>query len=238
MALGTVKFRSAASSGVLIHQVGSGTFDHIAFYGVTGETSQVAVGTFQGSSFIAQSDGTVAGTTGTSGELTNCARVVDTDDTSGVLVKVVGNATPQAEVDIVFLSIFDPASVATYPDFVNRASGTLFVEFIAPSSLSVHTFNAKYYAFDNGGAITDPPPDVRIYGFEINPSGQFVSDASISGVWKLMDGQSQALDLANHSNALGWHPREFHYWTIGISALPEAIGALDQFDMAFQVQFI
>lgn len=235
---GIVTFRSAASSGVVISHLGSGIHDHVAFYGDTGPSSAIRINEFNGTTFISQADGTVATTVGGSGQLTNTARVADTTDTSGVLVKAVGETDPRPEVDIVDLGVFDPASVDTYPDWDNRPSGTLFIEWIAPSSLAVQVFNAKLYAFDAGGTITDNPPDVSVWMFEINPSGQFLTDTSISGIWKLAHTRDGALDFVNHSNTNGWEARNQHVYVAGISVQPNAIGALDDWNIAFQLQFI
>lgn len=235
---GIVNFRSAASSGVVVSHLGSGTFDHVAFYGDTGSNSAIRINEFNGTTFIAQSDGTVATAVGGSGQLTNTARVDDTTDTSGVLVKAVGETDPRPEVDIATLNIFDPSHLADYPDFTNRPSGTLYIEWIAPSSLDVQVFNAKLYAYDATGAVTDDPPDVNVWMFEINPSGQFVNDTSISGVWKLAHTRDSALDFVNHSNTNGWAPRNQHVYVAGISVQPTAIGALDDWNIAFQLQFI
>ena len=234
---GTVNFRNASASGTVVSHLGSGTYDHIAFYGDSGSNSDVTINTFQGTTFIAQSTGAVAGAVGSSGQMTNCQRP-SADNTSGVLVKAVGETDPRPEVLITSLTQFDLANIDSYPDFPNRPSGTLFIEFIAPSSLNVQTFNAKLYAYDAGGLITDSPPDVNVWMFEINPSGQFVSDNSISGVWKLAHGQNSALDFVNHSSTNGWAPRNQHVWVAAISVQPTAIGAIDDWNMAFSVQFI
>ncbi|MCK5610098.1 hypothetical protein KAR91_49955 [Candidatus Pacearchaeota archaeon] len=234
---GTVNFRNASASGTVVSHLGSGIYDHIAFYGDTGPSSAIIINTFNGTTFIADDTGTVADVAGTSGQMTNCARP-SADNTSGVILKVVGETDPRPERLITQVNTFDLANIASYPDFTNLASGTLMIEFIAPSSLSVQTFNAKLYAFDSGGAITDSPPDVNVWMFEISPSGQFRAEADHSGVWKLAHTRDSSLDFVNHSNANGWEAREQHIYLAAISVQPTAIGAIDDWDLAFSVQFI
>lgn len=234
---GFVHFRNASASGTALSHLGSGTYDHIAFYGDTGPNSAIRVQEFNGTTFIAQSNGTVADVAGTSGQMTNTARP-SVNNTSGVLVKAVGESDPRPEVLITELNVFDVDNPNTYPDFPNLASGTLMIEFIAPSSLNVQAFNAKLFAYDATGAITDAAPDVNVWMFEINPSGQFVNDNSISGVWKNAAGLNNALDFVDHAESAGWNPRNQHIYVAGISVQPTAIGAIDDWNLAFQVQFI
>lgn len=234
---GTVNFRNASASGTAISHLGSGIYDHLAFYGDTGPNSAILINGFNGTTFISDDTGSIADVAGTSGQMTNCARP-SADNTSGVIVKVVGETNPRPERLITQVNIFDPANVGSYPDFTNLASGTLMIEFIAPSSLSVQTFNAKLYAFDSGGAITDSPPDVNVWMFEISPSGQFRTEAALSGVWKLAHTRDDSLEFVNHSTVNGWDAREHHIYLAAISVQPTAIGAIDQWSVAFQVQFI
>ncbi len=234
---GIVHFRNASASGTAISHLGSGTYDHLAFYGLTGTNSAITINQFNGTTFISDSAGTVSDIAGTSGQMTNCARP-STVNTSGVIVKVVGESDPRPEVLITALNSFDFANIATYPEFINRPSGTLFIDFIAPSSLDVNTFNAKLYAYDAGGTITDSPPDINVWMFEISPSGQFSSDPAISGVWKQAHTRDSALEFVDHSTTNGWEARNEHVYLAAISVQPTAIGAISDWNLAFSVQFV
>jgi hypothetical protein len=240
--LGRIRFFNARvgtdGKRIEIPQLGSGTFDHIALYGPNGATtSAVEIGSWQDTSVNADSTGApLTGhlgqdlSFGGSGYCTNNKRI----SASGVQI----SGLPEGPY-VAFLrdvNVFDPANLGLAPDFVHRNSGTLLITYVASGSALVNTFNAKAFAFDATGAITDAPPDVTVAGYEINASGQWF-DPTVSGVWQTTAGRDTPIFFTNHSSANSWVPANEHYFVLGLSAKADSVGILDDWDLAFQVQF-
>lgn len=221
---GTVIFHNARASGVIVSQLGSGVFDHIGFFGPFDTVSYVQKDNFQDTTWIIDSAGNpMPGAH--SGKMTNC-KYIDSD-----IVKVSG--FPNAYINQV--NVFNPAALTTYPDFPHQTSGTLLIEYVASGVSEVHTYNAKIYAYDATGAITDLPPDVTVMGFEINASGQWYTGQS--GVWVAMNAQGSPLYFVDHRASNGWDAEHKHIWVAAISVKPDAVGILNDFNLAFQFQY-
>lgn len=228
---GTITFHNARASGTLIAQLGSGTYDHIGAFGSQGPTTGVTVGSYQDTLVIVDSNGdAIPGVFGGSGYLTN------TKNIGPSTVRISGLPEGPYEANIVDVNIFESANLDTEPFFTRIPSGALLVRYEASGTSSVHTFNAKLYAYDNTGAITDAPPDITVVGFEINASGLWKNTAH-SGVWKTMHGRDNALEFVNHSSLNGYQARNLHLWVAAISVKPDAVGELDRWNLAFQMSF-
>jgi len=230
---GVIRFRNARASGVLISQKGSGTYDHLGFFGPNGPTSAIEVGSYQDTTVIVDDAGSPNpshGPFGGSGYLTNCK------NTGTNTVRISGLPMGPYNKLINQVNIFEAANLLTEPRFRRIPSGTLLIEYLASGVSQVNTFNAKLYGFDETGAITDPAPDVTIVGFEINASGKFKNLAH-SGVWHAMAGRDDALEFVDHSSAQGFRKRNRHLWVAAITLRADSVGVLDDFCFAFQVQF-
>jgi len=233
--VGTLSFFNARvgllGRDVVVSQLASGQFDHLAFFGSTGELSAVEVGSFQDTTILTDSAGVPIDTTfGGSGYLTNNKQ----NGPSGVIIS--GLPAGPYDVQLTVVNVFDVANLATEPDFLHRNSGTLLVVYAASGASLVNIFNAKMFAFDATGAITDPPPDVTVAGYEINASGQWFNTAT-SGIWQTTLGQGSPIFLTDHSAANGWQPANEHYFVLGLSVKPNSVGVLDDWNFAFQLQF-
>jgi len=231
MDLGRIYYQNARVSGIVFSQLGSGLTDHIGFFGPTGAASAVQVGSFQDTTFMTKGDGSIASYLGAgSGALTNCKWT----STSGVRI----SGLPRGPYNKLLsqVNVFNPANLSTYPHFVNRSSGTLLIRYVASGVAAVHTYNAKMWAYDATGSLTDPPPDVTVNAFEINASGQWF-DASHSGVWRTIHGQGNAMFFANHSPANGWTAQNTHIWVAALSIKANSVGVLDDMNFAVSLQF-
>jgi len=239
--VGTIEFFNARTGNVGrdvgIAQLGSGTFDHIGLFGVNGNVSAVEVGSWQDTTLVVDSGGSplldhLGGTLpfGGSGYMTNNKQT----GPSGVII----SGLPEGPYDVMVtdVNVFDPTNAGLTPDFTHRNSGTLLVVYTASGVSDVNTFNAKCFAFDATGLITDAPPDVTVAGYEINASGQWFN-TSVSGIWQTTAGRDAPIFLTNHSNSNGWLPANVHYFVLGLSVKPNAVGVLDDWNLAFQLQF-
>jgi len=239
--IGVIRFYNArvgiSGRSLEISLLGSGTFDHIGFFGPTGNTSAVTVGSFQDTTLIVDDAGSPLTDHlgaqlpfGGSGYLTNNRQ----NGPSGVVI----SGLPAGPYDVLLgdVNVFDPLNLSIEPDFGNRPSGTILVTYQASGVSEVNIFNPKAFAFDATGAITDPPPDVTVAGYEINASGQWFS-TGVSGIWQTTLGRDTPIFLTNRSNANGWRPVNLHYFVLGLSVKPNSVGVLDDWDFAFQLQF-
>jgi len=232
--LGTIQFHNARESGVQISLLGSGTFDHLGFFGINGVTSAVDLNSFQDTTVLVDSTGSpdpALGPIGGSGFFTNTKNVGDPNT-----VQLSGGGLGPGVVPIVDVNVFDVANLLTEPEFLQQSSGTVLIQYFASGVTEVNTFNAKLYGFDNTATVLTPAPDVTIQGFEINASGTWKSPA-FSGVWSTMSNQNDALEFADHSSANGYVARNRHIWVAAITARADSVGILDDFDFAFEVQF-
>lgn len=231
---GRIEFRNARESGVQISLLGSGTYDHIGMFGANGTASAVEVGSYQDTTIIIDSNGqenAAYGPFGGSGFMTNAKNVGDPNT-----VQLSGLPDGPGVVNIADVNVFNSANLETYPHFVNQSSGTVMVVYEASGTSLVRTYNAKMYAFDNTGTVNDNAPDITIQGFEINASGVWRNSAH-SGVWKTMNNRNTALEFADHSAANGYEPANQHLWVAAITVRPEAVGILDDWDIAMELQF-
>jgi len=231
---GRISIHNARESGVEISLLGSGTYDHAGFFGANGVTTAVEVGSYQDTTIIVDQNGVenpALGPFGGAGFMTNCKNAGD-----GVSVTLSGLPIGPGTVPITSVNLFDAGNLLTEPEFLNQSSGTVLIQYFASGVSTVHTFNAKIYAFDNTASVETAPPDVTIQGFEVNASGAW-RNAAQSGVWVSMAGRNNALEFSDHSNAKGYQPSNRHIWVAAITARPEAVGILDDFDFAFELQF-
>lgn len=224
---GTVEFRSARASGIFIHQLGSGTADHLGFFGAAGVNQSLTVNEYNDTTFITDELGNVPTYLGeASGELRNCKYI------DGSTVEVSG-----AQITITNLNVFHVDNLDTAPHFINSVSGTLLIRYLASGVSEVHTYNARLWAYDrDAGDHVSAPTDVAVLGFEINASGEWYNTAQ-SGVWNSMDGYTSSLYFADHSPRNGYLAAHEHIWVAGITVRPEAVGALD-FGLGFTVQYV
>lgn len=232
--LGRISFHNSRESGVELSQLGSGTYDHMGYFGVTGSTSAVDLNSYQDTTIIVDSAGgenPSLGPFGGSGFFTNTKNIGDP-----TTVELSGGGLGPGVVPITSVNVFNSANLLTEPEFSQQSSGTLLIQYFASGVSSVNTFNAKLYAFDNTATILTPAPDVTVQGFEINASGIW-NDAASSGVWSTMSNQADALEFADHSSANGYQSTNRHIWVAAVTARADSVGILDDFDFAFEVQF-
>lgn len=231
---GRVEIRNARESGVEISLLGSGTYDHIGFFGSNGISTAIDVGAYQDTTIIVDENGVenpALGPFGGSGFMTNCKNAGD-----GVSVTLSGVPNGPGTVPITSVNVFNAANLLTEPEFLNQSSGTILIQYFASGVSTVHTFNAKLYAFDNTADVNTAPSEVTVQGFEINASGAWRNSAQ-SGVWVTMEGRNNALEFSDHSTAKGYQPSNRHIWVAAITAKPDAVGVLDDFDFAFELQY-
>lgn len=233
--VGTLQFFNARigsdGKGFEFSQLGSGTYDHVAFYGPNGTTSAVEIGSWQDTTTVADSGGVpFTAALGSSGWMTNNKRV----GASGVSI----SGLPAGPYDVTLADVnkFQVGNLALAPDFLHRNSGTLLVVYTASGVSNVNIFNPKAFAYDATGALTDAPPDVTVAGYEINASGQWAG-TSVSGIWQTTAGQNSPILLANRSTVNGWLPANEHYFVLGLSVKADSVGVLDDWNFAFQLQF-
>ena len=237
MAFGDLTFHSARQSGVFISQLGSGTYDHIGFFGSNGTNSAINVGTYQDTTIIVDNAGEPLNGEGFNGAVGSSGQLLNNKFITENIVSISGIQRTLADSSATSgINIFKPEALNTYPDFPDQGSGTLLIRWFAPAPSAVQTFNAKLWAYDAGGALTDPPPDVAVFGYEINASGQWFNTA-VSGAWQQMAGQNTALLFSNHSQSNGWRPESQHIWVCGLTVRANSVGVLDQWNFAFSLQF-
>lgn len=232
MTVGTINFRNAYTSGVIIEHLGSGTYDHIGFFGANGTTSAVTINQYQDTTIIVDDAGNPANDLSLAGAVGSSGQMINTKYIDSTTVDVSG-----AQKSIVDINVFDVANLTTYPEFIAQNSGCLMIEYRASGVSEVNIFNPKIWAYDAGGALTDTPPDVAVFAYEVNASGKFVNNAAVSGVWKNIGGQAAAMPFLDHSSANGYEPRNQHLFVCGISVRPTSVGALDQWNLGFSLQF-
>jgi len=219
--------------------LGSGTFDHIGFFGPNGDISAIEIGAFQDTTIMVDSLGNpltdhVGGAIpfGGSGYMTNNRQ----NGPSGVVI----SGLPEGPYDVMLdqVNVFDVLNLdpTLFPDITHRNSGTILIVYTASGVSEVNVFNPKAFAFDATGLITDPPPDVQVFGYEINGSGQWFNTA-VSGIWQQTGGQNTPIFLTNRSAANGWVPANRHYFVMGLSVKTLSVGVLDDWNFAFQLQF-
>lgn len=231
---GRIQIHNARESGVQISLLGSGTYDHIGFFGANGTTTNIEVGSYNDTTIVVNSTGVAnpaLGPFGGSGFMTNCK-----NPGTANTVTLSGLPNGPGTVPITSVNVFNTANLTTEPEFTQQSSGTILIQYFASGVSTVHTFNAKLYAYDNTATVETTPPDVTIQAFEINASGKW-KNAAHSGAWRALQGRSNALEFVDHSSANGYRASNRHIWVAAITARPNSIGTLDDFDFAFELQF-
>ena len=184
---GRIRFYNSRASGIPISQLGSGSFDHLGFFGSLGPNTAVEVGKYQETTVIVRGVGTNPYTKfGGSGYCTNCKFLTTTT------VQISGLPKGPYIKPLTLVNKFDVYNRTHEPYIRNNASGTLLVKYSASGTSAIRTYNAKLYAYKANGTVNDAPPDVTIVAFEINASGKWY-DTAHSGVWRTLAGQNQAL---------------------------------------------
>ncbi len=226
---GIITFRNARASGVVLSQLGSGTYDHLGAFGPGDTSSAVEVGSFQSTTWIVNSVGSAGSPASQTRKCTNAKWK------SNTTVELSGLPKGPGTVLITKVNKFFASALHSYPSFPQQSSGTLMIEYTASGTSKVNTYNAKLYAYKADGALTDAPPDIVVKGFEINASGQWY--AGQSGVWVDIAGQNSPLYFTNHSPTNKWLAQHKHLWVAALSIKPNSIGLLDDFNWAFQFQY-
>ena len=210
---GILSFHSAYNSGVMVSELGTGTYDHIGFFGINGVSDAIIVQNWNDSTWAVDASG--ARDTGSWDALINNKYI----DASGC------STSGMPRVDI-----------ADYQDADHTASGTLLIWFRASGDMLINTYNAKLFAYDNTGSLYDPPPDVTLMGFEINPSGALIDGYSVTE-WSSMAGYAAGIDFVDHSpNTSYQEDQNEHMWYCAISARADAVGYLN-YNFSFVFQF-
>lgn len=220
---GNLYFQSAYSSGTFISQLGSGTYDHIGFFG-TNNNQAIDVNNFQDSTYITKSDGTIY-------PIESGGRLLNVKWKSSTTCDVSG----WTDINISDINVFDAQNLSLAPDFVNRPSGTIMMRYASSGATDVYTYNAKLYAYDATGDQTDTAPDVRVMGFEINASGLWYTGQS--GIWINMESNASPLNFVDHSAANNYLATSEHIWVAAISVRADAVGVLDDWNLAFTFQY-
>jgi len=230
---GTIRFRNARASGQLISQLGSGTYDYLGFFGTGGYQSAVEIGSYQDTTIVVDSGGTPQFTP--FGGLSYCTNNKFIDTTH---VRISGAPKGVGTVLITKANKFSALNLAAgkAPDFINRPSGTLLIQYTASGVAKVNTFNAKLYAYNKNLTIVDGPTDVTLVGFEINASGKAFNLAH-SGVWHAMQGRDNALLFLDHSSTNGYRSAHTHLWVASLSCKANSVGILNDWNIAFSMQF-
>ena len=195
----------------MISELGQGTYDHMGFFGTSGPSDAVIVGNYQDSTFVVDASGNPNPSVW--GALMNNKYL----DASGVSISGMGRIGLES---------------AALQSVAGQASGTLLVWFRASGALTISTYNAKLFAYDNTATIYDSPGDVTLMGYEINASGLG------SSAWSSLQGFAAGLNFADHSPATAYmYNVGEHKWWMGISARADAVGLLDDFDLVFRFSF-
>jgi len=212
-ASGVITFTATHNESLEIANLGSGTYDHIGFFGANGVDDAIIVGNWQDSTWIVDASGNRDSSVW--GELMNCKYIDSTHvETSGGITKTIQDMQTEAATQ----------------------SGTLRIAFSGLDGLTVHTYNARLYVYDNTqGSYYTGPDDVTVNGFEIDPSGQ-----NSATEWSSMSSKTNGIIFVDHSEAqrgAGFPKGNIHEWWCGISASADAVGFLDDFDFVFEFQF-
>lgn len=214
---GVLTFHACHNSGVVqIDQLGSGTYDHIGFFGVGGISDPIIVQFWNDSTWSVDDAG--ARNPAIWGALVNNKWI----DASGCST----SGMPRKD-------------VSDYQDTAHISSGTLLVRFQGTAGLQVSTYNAKLFAYDNTASYYTSPTDVTMFGFEINPSGALLAGAGYDvTTWSSMGSISAGIDFIDHSPATNYMADSSeHLWYCAVSARADAVGFLDEWNCVFVFQF-
>jgi|GEM_PF-5652160 len=213
-ASGVLTFHACHNSGIMVSALGEGTYDHIGFFGVGGVNDAIIVEHYNDSTWVVDASGNRD--TGSWDALMNNKYV----DPSGCST----SGMPRE-------------AIANYQDAAHLASGTLLIWFRASGEMLINTYNAKLFAYDNTGSLNDPPPNVHVEGFEINPSGAVIDGYNVA-LWSSMDSQQLGINFVDHSPNTGYQANQNeHTWYCAITARADAVGFLDDWDVVMVFQF-
>ena len=194
------------------HDIGS---SGIGFFGSAGFGSSVAVGLYNDSSYITNSNGTVAGPS-----LNN---IKYSHPQSGI---VNGSASPSG---LLLTKI-------------TNAQSTLNIRFT--HSTGVITQNAKLRIYDRSN-INNPASGVTTKVAEIiHPSTSNSVAGSGSASWVTPGGSGTILDLANSPGMSGFSPNgsgtvsDRHDWFLALSSSPDSIGSKTQYAMWVELEYL
>ena len=213
---GVLTFHACHNSGIMISQLGSGTYDHMGFFGVNGVSDPIIVQNWNDSTWVVSSTG-VRNPAEWGALMNNKWLDASGCSTSGMPRK----------------------AVSAYQDVAHLSSGTLLVRFRGTAGLKVDTYNAKLYTYDNTSTYYTPPTDVTMFGFEINPSGAILAGVGYDvTTWSSMGSISAGIDFIDHSPATNYMSNvDEHLWYCAVSARADAVGFLDEFSLVFVFQF-
>jgi len=209
---GVLTFHACHQSGMMVSELGSGTYDHIGFFGAGGVNDAIIVNQYNDTTFIVTSGGVAGG-----GTLMNNKYISATEcSTSGHPVKTVGS----------------------YQDAAHLASGTLQIWFRAAGTLKIDTYNARLFVYDTvSNNYYTPPTYVTVNGFEINPSGATIGAYDVTE-WSPMGGMANGINFFDHSPTFQYfNNQNEHLWRCAISARADAVGLLSDFHFLFTFQF-
>ena len=211
---GVLTFHSCASSGsVQVSELGSGTYDHIGFFGAGGVNDAIIVNQYNDTTHVVTSLGAAGG-----GELINNKYI----DASGCS----SSGLPRKD-------------ISAYQDAAHLASGTLQIWFRATGALTIDTYNARLFVYDTVSEDYNTPPTyVNVVGFEINPSGSTLGAAYDVTEWSPMGGMANGIEFFDHSPTYQYfNSQNEHLWRCAISARADAVGLLSDFCFLFTFQF-
>ena len=211
---GVLTFHACHNSGIMISQLGSGTYDHMGFFGAGGVNDPIIVNQWNASTWVVSSTG--ARNPAEWGALVNNKWI----DSSGCS----SSGMPRKP-------------VSDYQDVAHISSGTLLVRFQGTAGLQVDTYNAKLYSYDNTASYYTSPSEVTMMGFEINPSGALISGYDVT-TWSAMGSISAGINFVDHSPATNYMSNSSeHLWYCAVSSRADAVGFLDEFSLVFVFQF-
>jgi hypothetical protein len=207
---GIVTFHACHNSGIMISQLGSGTYDHMGFFGANSASDAIIVGSYNDTTLVVDASGNPR-TPVANSVLVNNKYI----HSSGVSIS--GSPT---------------LIINNIQDEVHLSSGTLLIWFRTTNSAKVNTYNAKLFVYDNTADIYTAPTDVEVEGYEINASGVGV------GGWYSMNGFAAGVNFVDHAPSTNYAFNDTeHRWYAGISLKPISVGFLDDFDFVFRFQF-
>lgn len=211
---GVLSFHACHNSGIMIYPLGTSDWSRMGFFGVNGVGDAIQVNNYNSTTCVVNASGV--------------------RDTSiwGYLIN-----NKYADASGCYTSGMPREDITNYQDTAHTASGTLLIWFRASGELTVSTYNAKLFSYDNTGAYTDAYDSVTLYGFEINPSGSLISGYDVTQ-WSSMQSIYQGINFADHSPLTEYQSNQGeHIWYAAISARANAVGILDGFDIVFSFQF-
>ena len=214
---GILTFHACHASGsVQVAELESGVYDHIGFFGAGGVNDAIIVNQYNDTTHVVDDAGSAGG-----GTLMNNKYI----DSSGCST----SGDPRQD-------IYD------YQDAAHLASGTLQIWFRATGALTIDTYNARLFVYNNNESYDHAPAYVTVQGFEINPSGKtlpgyYTAPGNLFN-WSPMGGMANGIEFYDHSPTYKYfNGQNEHLWRCAISARADAVGLLDDFDFLFTFQF-